>query len=286
MPSRFSLLLLALLPAAGRAQETYTLRKKPLGTDNTLSVEIKVHNKFEAQKWSPAGRTIIDLAFNSDDYLHFTIHPLEFTKEGQLTRFARHFTKAVRVQYGQPYEMSFHGGKYLYTVKGGKDDIRDEKGEALAPARGLDLAGQSIPCDPARTDWNELLPTKPVKVGESWPIPPKRWLMDYEVDLARAKAAGTLREVKTRDGKQLGTIDFVIEVPLTGTRHQGRPLPIKDGSVLRYNGTVEMNIDGTQAYHSGRGTLHIIGKARGPDAEGLDTRLDLHLEVEIIERCN
>lgn len=280
-----TLFCLACIPSSGRAQEEFTIRKKPLDLGSTLAVEIKVHNKFEAQKWSPAGRLLVDLAFEGDDHLSFTVTPLEFSKEGKLTRFLRHFTKAVRIQHGQPYELAFHSQKFLYALKEGKDEIFTEKGENLPLALSLDLKAQSIPSDPTRADWSELLPTKPVKVGDSWPISPRRWLNDYDVDLAKASAQGTLKKVTTKEGKQFGTIEYAVEVPLTGTRYLGRSLPIKDGSLLRYLGAVEMNIDGAMAYHGARGILQIIGKARGPDGEGLDTRLDMNLEVEIIERC-
>src|SRR5262245_27535848 len=176
---------LAALPVSALAQDEYTIRKKPMAEGNTVSVDIKVRTKFEAQKWSPAGRSVVDTAFASDDALAFTVKPLEFSKEGKLLRFERHFTKAVRVQHEQTYELAFQGHKFLHVHKGGRDEILSEKGEKLAPALSLDLEKQTIPCDPARAIWQDVLPAKPVKVGESWSINPRRWIEDYEVDMTR-----------------------------------------------------------------------------------------------------
>lgn len=280
------ILCLATLPALAGGQGPITIRKKPLAKGNLLVVDIKMQSKFEAQKWSPAGRSVFDTAIASDDRLAFSIEPLEFSKEGRLLMFYRTFDKAERMQNGQPYQLAFDGRKFLHAEKNGKDEIFSEKGQKLPLAVLLDLESQSIPCDPTRADWNDLLPTNPVKLDDSWPINPRRWIADYDVDLTKVKAIGTLKKVDARGGKSYGLIEYLVEVPLAGTRYQGTKLPITDGSVLSYKGAVEMNLDGSETCYVSRGILHIATKARGPDVNSLDTRVALALDIEITERCD
>lgn len=286
LPLHLVLLLSACMPLVASAQEPVTIRKKSMALGGELSVDIKVKSKVQAKKVSPAGRNVLDTAFAGDDRLSFVVTPLEFNKEGRLTKHLRHFVKAEKLQYGGSNPLSFHGQRFLYVEKDGKDDILSERGEALALGDRLDLQEQSIPCDPTRADWTEILPKGPVKVGETFTINPCRWTQEYEVDLTKAKATGTLKSVLTRDGKQIGLIEYAVEVPLAGTSYQGSKLPILEGSILRYQGIAEMNIDGTECYHIARGTLHIDTKARGLDAQSNDTRLEVLLDIEIIERCN
>ncbi len=280
------MLCLATLPAFCGAQGPVAIRKKPLAPGNLLVVDIKMRSNLEAQKWSPAGRSVFDTAFASDDRLSFSIEPLSFSKEGRLLMFYRTFDQAERRQNGQPYALAFAGRKFLHAEKAGRDEIFSEKGDKLPLAVLMDLENQSIPCDPTRADWNDLLPTKPVKLDESWPINPRRWIQEYDVDLTKVKAIGTLKKITPRGGKNYGLIEYLVEVPLAGTRYQGAELPIKEGSLLSYKSAVEMNLDGSETCYVSRGILHIATKARGPDSGSLDTRLEMTLDIEITERCD
>ncbi|MFO0964866.1 MAG: hypothetical protein U0793_04655 [Gemmataceae bacterium] len=284
MPRSMTFFALLLLPLGAVAQETYTLKKKPLAAGDKLMVDMKVRSKFEAEKWSPSGRLLVNSGSEGDDRLSFTLFPLKTDKAGKLTDYYRHFTKAVRIQGEQTFPLTMDGEKFLYQLRDGKLEILSEKAEKLPPTMALEVEGQSIPLDPAKVNWEELLPKKQVKVGESWWIEPRRWVEDYEVDKEKIKAYANLKKVTNKEGMLVGSIDYVVDLPLTGTRYQGNKLPIKEGSYLRYVAAVDMCIDGKSNYYVSSGTLHIVGKARGPDSKGLDTRLDMTLHVEINER--
>jgi hypothetical protein len=157
------------------------------------------------------------------------------------------------------------GDKYTFTVEGGGELTGDDAKELDREFNKKSAEGLGA---------KDLLPGKPVKVGESWPLKKDLLVKAFaEEGLAidPDKTAGTGKLVKAYDkgGKKFGTLEFKIDLPVKGLG-PNTALTAKEGSVITLAVTVDCCIDGTDLTDDSRGKVSIKVNASGM---GVDLRL-------------
>lgn len=96
----------------------------------------------------------------------------------------------------------------------------------------------------------EWLPSKPVKVGDTWDLDLKKGLEasrvnDNSIDLKKSSFTGKLLKAMKKDGVLWGTVEFEERLALTQLPGGGMSLAVEPGSEMTLKTTVETCLDGT-----------------------------------------
>ncbi len=158
------------------------------------------------------------------------------------TKLKRTYEKAQIGTDGNSKTLSIEGktvliektdGKYSFTVDG--EAVTGEAAKLLD-----DEFSKTRKSDPDAV----MLPTKPVKPGDTWKIDPTT-LADSlaegngpRIDPAKVTATGKLLKAYMKDGRQFGAIEITVEAPIISLGEKS-PFELKDGKMV-----VTMNGDG------------------------------------------
>ncbi|MFO0852616.1 MAG: hypothetical protein U0871_29250 [Gemmataceae bacterium] len=128
-------------------------------------------------------------------------------------------------------------GKYEYALDGGGDVT-----EAAKKHFDEEFRDNSVSDD-------DILPGKPVKIGDTWAIDVKKLLGSLPdgmtADAAGSSAGGKLTKVYQKDGKTFGVFEVTMELVLTKFKQEDEETALKAGSKLTIETTYDGCIDGT-----------------------------------------
>jgi hypothetical protein len=250
------LLVLPLVTASAHAQ-SYTLKIKgapDVGKSVTVKENAKVNIAFsvaidnnvlkEEKKVEESEKQYVEKALAAND-------------KGQPTKFSRAYSKALKGDEGNLDKLSYDGKTIVFERKNGKFE---------ASALGGDVEEKDI---------NELLksvnnkddagfaPKNAVKVGDTWTLPKEAlgsFLGELKdgADFDKFKGQGKLVKAYMKDGKQWGTLDIALAVPVK----KFGPLDLDKGIPFELKLTLDTAIDGSSTANQIKGTLKVEGKSQ------------------------
>ncbi len=175
-------------------------------------------------------------------------------------------------------------GKTVHVEKKGDKFEFTIEGKPLG-GKAADLLGKEFGTAKQTTD-EDFLPNKPVKVGETWKIDVAKVAGELAetgmvVDNAKSSATGKLVKVYDKDGKKFGVMEVSMDLAVTKLKGPGQEIPLKDGSKLHVDLTLDGCIDGTEASGSGKMTMKgdLSGTVMGA-ALGFDINVDMTSKSE------
>ncbi len=189
------------------------------------------------------------------------VHPAGAKKS---TKLSRTYTAAEKTK----------GGTTKKQVYAGKTVVIEKKGEKKGEKYKFSIDGEEIAEDDAEElekEFNkkeefpleneDLLPGKPVKLGESWTVDSAKIVKSFEedgpfvLDVQATKVTGKLLKVYAKDGKQYGTIELSLHLAVKELKLDGNPSKMKDGSKISGTMVLDICIDGTSNSGTEKSTL-------------------------------
>lgn len=181
-----------------------------------------------------------------DKKLTYTEEIHEMTPGSKPTKLTRTYTVAQKfdkksgTMKSLPYE-----GKTIAIEKKAANYEFAVAGKKMSFLDSADLMGEFAKQD--RGSLDDLMPKKPVKVGESWTVD---WSalksiggdMPFAIDKTKSTLTGKLTRAYTKDGKQWGVITFDMNLAIDPAAAKGKGTAT--GSV-KANGTFDVVIDGS-----------------------------------------
>lgn len=254
------LAVVAIGPATA-ADEPVTVRlKKPAAGESvrdTKNEEIDVNQTVDGK-----ARPQLQVRTKVD----YTDKAVEGDGRAKPTKLERTF-KTMEVSAGEKLNTGLEGKTVL--VQKGKEKYTFTIDGKDVPATGAKiLDGEFNTKDDPEV---LMLPTKPVKTGDTWDLPVKAvdklFGEEFVVDAGKAKATGKLVKVYDKNKSKYGVIEYTVELPVTALVAEGKAYTADASSLLKGNITYDGCIDGTVYESSSTGTLtgEVKAKAQGAD---------------------
>jgi hypothetical protein len=243
-----------MLAGAAHAQEAYPIKLKDAGKNETVADWRSEEVQAQLRVLDPAGKVLVDQSQKKSVQLVYQETVLE-RPEGQMpTSLRRKYDQAQLLLPDAKETLPFENKLVLIEKRDGAYRFRTEGGAALAgkDALFLDNEFNSNKLDSVQMR-RILLPTRPVRVNETWNIDPDPLIKDLiegdgsavVVDRAKAIARGQLASVYVKDGHRFGKMTFTIELPLTQMRQGNNIVPLRAGARLTAVKTIDACIDGS-----------------------------------------
>ena len=238
-----------ILPVGADDEKTYEIKLKP----ETAGDRIKV-TKSDVSKNS----AIIDVMGQKNENAEKKTVKFSYTEEllerdvkaKVSTKLKRSYTQAEKTVDGEKTKFSYLDktvlivrvdGKFTFTVDG--DELDDDDAE--------DLNEEFNKKDEVPLRDEDLLPKKPVKIGEPWVVDTAMVVKSFEsvvpftLDVEKSEVVGKLLKVYQKDGKQFGTIEMNVTLVVKEFKLDGQEIEMKPGSTMVITSITEQCIDGT-----------------------------------------
>jgi hypothetical protein len=254
MRGAWMVVMLGLLAESARAQPAFPIQFKDPGPGEVVEVNRTEDSQSHVRVLDMAGKVVLDRA---DKKLTTVLYQeTALVKEpGKLAeRLRRRYAKAQVQAGGKTISLPYEGKTVLIEKRDGKYRFVIEGGDALA-AQDAPLLESEF--NSKRLNHLEmrkvLLPTKPVRVDESWTIDPSPLIRDLAqadggaltVDREKAAASGRLLAVRDQEGRRFGKVTFTADLPLTELRQGEKRVPVQPGTKLSLAKTMEGCMDGS-----------------------------------------
>jgi hypothetical protein len=198
--------------------------------------------------------------------------------KGRPTKFSRAYSKALKGEEGNLDKLSYNGKTIVFERKDGKFEASAQGGDV--EEKDLNDLLKSVN---NKGDDSGFAPKNAVKVGDTWTLPKEAlggFLGELKdgADFDKFKGQGKLIKAYTKDGKQWGTLDVALTVPVKkfGPLELDKPIPFE----LKL--TLDTAIDGSSAANQIKGTLKIQGKSQ-LEQNGQTIMLDVNV-IAVIRR--
>ena len=249
----FGLLVLivgaGILPVGADDEKTYEIKLKPEAAGDRINV-----TKSDVSKNS----AIIDVMGQKNENVEKKTVKFSYTEEllerdvkaKVSTKLKRSYTQAEKTVDGAKTKFSYLDktvlvvrvdGKFTFTVDG--DELDDDEAE--------DLNEEFNKKDEVPLHDEDLLPKKPVKIGETWVVDTAMVVKSFEsvvpftLDVEKSKVVGKLLKVYQKDDKQFGTIEMNVTLVVKEFKLDGQEIELKPGSTMVITSITEQCIDGT-----------------------------------------
>lgn len=282
-----SVVLLACVGVA-RAQDAITVKIYKDATGDRSQTDLTTTETLKMKISDGTGKVLKE--DNNKTVLKTVYKETVLAKEGHkpATKLEREYTKAEidksnsgkfeKLPYdGKTIVIEKKGDKYTFTYKGGKE---------LTAMEAETLVKEFKDKKDDDKDMDKLLlPSGPVKVGDTWKIDTKELLKDFEKDagiegdLAKATGTGKLVKAYKKDGKQYGEVSVTVDIPLKSVGKDNDKLTFTQGKmtiVLTFDGC----IDGTAGDGKAKIKMTMAGKATHPMLPGGEVLMDAVMEQE------
>ncbi len=270
---------LLLVSNAVRGEEQYQLRMKPRGQGSETALECATRIRLSVVKWDSTGQQIADDLKVMKAKMAYEMTTLEMTSERDL-RERRHYSRAVSsIDGGDEQPEPFDGKTLLFILKDGKQTVLTEKGEPLPEALVARLERQAAQWDSAKGRYEDMLPKKPVALGESWPIDALSWVKRDDIELQVVRAASQLKKVYQKAGRMYGVIETRVDIGIKSMTVAGRKLTMQAGSRITFRTSMDACLDGSSTECVEQGTYLFDAVVRAPGPDGTDTKMDQEIEI-------
>jgi hypothetical protein len=248
----FGLIALA-FPAPARDDATYEIKlKKEAAGDHTKTVstdagDVRFRLEVMGQELDKGEKKTVRQTFTEEilEKPAGTKKPTKLKRTYDVAGKTTDGKKKTEVYEGRTVVIEKKGDKYVFTADG-KELTGDDAEELEAEFNKHD----DIPLDD-----EDLMPDKPVAVGGTWTVDPKKLAAAFEqggpfaLDAARTKATGKLVKVYDKAGKRFGVIELTMTLAVKELKIDNQELPMKPGSKVTATTTYDLCIDGSA--HSG-----------------------------------
>jgi hypothetical protein len=266
------------LTTGTRAEDAYTIKLKR-GPEVGKSTVLKDNNEHTATTrfldadGNPTAKDMKHTEKNEEVYTETVLEK----GDGHATKFKRTYTKATRTQDGKTETRSFEGRTLIFEEKNGKFTVAVE-GDKPVSKEDLEMLTRKVnEQDDAQED--VLLPTKPVKVGESWKVDAKALVKAFskngKLDPEHSGAEGKLVKVYQKDGHQYGTLELTVRLA-PGTTPPG--VKFDKPPVVGMKITLDTAIDGSTTAGKMAMTGGVASKAT---VEQMGMKLTIDNKVEL-----
>lgn len=279
--------LLLLVAAAGRAEETYTVKFKPLAKGERLRFDIKEDGSKRIKSFDPDGKKVEDKETKETLHRVYDDSYLEVV-DGAPTVLLRRYERAERTLDKRTSKLPFHG----HTLRIDKKENRYEfqiDGEKVEPAESGELF-QEVGRGFNRVRWHEFFaPDRPVKLDERWKANPAKVIdllalgSQFDVDKDQVESTCKLVKVYGRDGKRYGRFEVRVLIPLQAMKSRDKRTAIK-ASWLEIEATPEVVIDGSSRNGEMSGVMRTVVNVKGRDRAGVETSSRISGEVNFLEK--
>ena len=257
--------LLALIPGlAFGADETYSIKLKlevsagRTATYRSSSIQTAGSMKF----FSPDGKLLEESKKEGGERV-YKVTVFERDKGGKATRYIRVYEKATEMEDGKTKTLSYQGRTVLFERVDGKVRIGVAGEPALDPKDVAKLLKDANKKTDSQALLRNLPPTKPVKVGDSWPVPVKPVAESMEggiVDESKSSIMAKLVKVYSKDKSQFGTFEIDMTMAITGMSEEGMTFTFDTPGTMRLKQTVDLAIDGSTTERKEVSTAHEKGE--------------------------
>jgi len=245
--SFWTALAAVVLTAGVRAEDTYTIKLKPApDVGKTITVKDTETVTHSDKVTDPDG----NVSPIKDGKKH-TVTVDEVYTETVLengdkvpNKYKRTYEKATRKVDSKTEARSYEGRTLVFEKKDGKYTVTPEGDK---PVSKEDLAGLTRKANANSGAQDEVfLPSKPVKVGDSWKIEGKKIVEAFSGDWDAEKSGGEakLTKVYQKDGHQFGTIVLMVKME-PGKLPKG--VTFEKPPVMGMKVTLDAAFDGTSA---------------------------------------
>jgi len=279
--------LLFLVAAAGRAEETYTTKFKPLAKGDRMHFDIKEDDSKRIKSFDPDGKKVEDKETKETLHRVYEDSYLEVV-DGAPTVLLRRYERAERTLDKRTSKLPFHG----HTLRIDKKEDRYEfqiDGEKVDPAESGELL-KEVARGFNRVRWNEFFaPDRPVKLDERWKANPAKVIdllalgSQFDIDKDQVETTCKLVRVYARDGKQYGRFEIHVLIPLKAMKSGDKRTPIK-ASWLEIEVAPEGVIDGSSRNCEMSGVMRTVVNVKGRDRAGVETSSRISGEVNFLEK--
>lgn len=246
----------------GDPNATYTLKIRAVQEGDKTNVIRSDSTTTETKRGAKTEQFKHEVRF--EYFEHILELPAGTTLPTKLTR-TYHVARRTDPKSGQLLPLSLNG-KTVDIEKKGSSYQYTIDGKRVSREDALELDAEFRNADKIRTE--ALLPDHPVKVGESWTVPPeilKAFGGDTSagVDLTKSRLISRLARAYTKDGRQWGSIAFDFDLVLD-PKVIGKAGGDAVGTV-KIGGTFDIVIDGSARDAVMKGTVKgdVTGKNRG-----------------------
>jgi hypothetical protein len=282
-----ALAVLIAVPASALGQETYTIKIKK-ATKGSQSHEERVQSETSVVKVLDLnGKELQVEKKGSTVSTVFEQTVLERPDpKKKATSLKRAYEKANVKSGSIVKDLPYQGKTVLIEKKGDTYTFKIEGGGAITgeDAKWLNKEFNESSKDEPDVDIDELiLPTKPVKVGESWKIPTAEFVKFFEKTSGmttfgdKATGTGTLTKAYKKDGRQFGDMQIKLEIPLKTFKQMDKEVPFEKGAAMVIDAKVSGCIDGSLEDSAGTMGFSITGTAVLPPDNPM-FRLDLSIQ--------
>jgi hypothetical protein len=235
----------------GDPDATYTLKIRPVAKGDRYAVTSAESSSTTIEHGGKSRKV------DAEKQFEYTEEVLELADGSAApARLTRAYKVARRTSVqSKPVEPLSYQGKTVLIERVGKNYRYTVDGKHLPPAETLEFDAEfrDIEHEPTAA----LLPKRPVKVGESWPVDPAeiRFLGTLPgANLSKSSLSCTLKRAYTLDGKQWGVIAVEFTIALDPARSGGE-------GTLRYTGTLDAVVDGSSREGTIKGTQNLTHTA-------------------------
>lgn len=278
-----SLLALALLFGLAPADETHTIKSKKSAKGDMTLIEDQEEgeNKLVLTVGGKEVPTPQGMGKEGKNEVYVETILEKPEKADRATSLKRKYEKARATKEGKETTYVYEGKTVLIDKKGDKFQFQLEGGKELTGKDAEALDKEFNKKDGLSEDEMEklILPTKPVKVGDTWKIDAEKLFKGANSEIGvtgeGAKGTGKLIEVYEKNGHKFGKMDIDLEAPITKFGDEKVKFKVAEGSKLKMVFHVDVCIDGT----SGDGTMKgdMAMDVEGTfDANGMEAKMVLH----------
>lgn len=271
-----SLLIVSALVLAGSVEgqdkkaapdATYTIKLRPFGDVGKSVTGAKTDKKSSTSKvYDKAGKMLGEEKSEESSEVVMTEVVLEKGDKSP-KKFKRTYEKASETAKGKTEAQPYQGKTIIFEMKDGTYQATVEKGEV--PAAVL----KKLASEASKSSDGDIVPNKPVKVGESWTLGKKFFEgfsdPNMEIDAAKSKATAKLVKAYKKDGKQFGVIDADVSMVMNFKGVKADPM------IVDLKISLDAAIDGSTT----AGVSTMSGKFKGaiptPDGGKVDIAMEM-----------
>jgi hypothetical protein len=274
-----ALSVFAIVPSFAPAQQSYTIQYRNTGKGAKIGYGFDLYMRLNATRSNALGVKGEPRVQISKETMAFTDEVLRQEGNG-LTLSRRRFGKVRSTDNAVETTAPFEGKTYLVTYLGKERIVTNEQGAPVPEELKVNLLKKLNLTSQYKARMEDILPKKPVRVGESWQLPAKTWIKRDDMQAEITESAAKLLKVYEQSGARFGVIEYRVEATIKSVVVAGgKRLTMSPNSRITFRGAFDMCIDGTSSERHERmtGLTHTDTTATGPD--GIDTRVECDFEI-------